>query len=285
MSVAINEKKCPSLGSKSAFRCSSDHGGTIEDEYYKTDNTWELLVHNDDETDSTIEKTNSSNINNTSFEKDVVFVSNEESDDYEVVSDDDECNTTVVNWRRSRQNSISSPDLRYLINNDGLTVVAEEGNILESTTNSKVTSAPSSNTSCWSVSSMGSKASFRDILVSQPNKVSSSCNQSTQQPILKGTKNRVIPKTRFVVVKPQSSTISRNFKSTGDLKALSTLPNNHDDDEDEEDNSYGCSSTEIYNNHKMMGAKGHSTGLKLRPDELKRKLWIQAKKNVQRQQK
>jgi hypothetical protein len=79
----------------------------------------------------------------------------------------------------------------------------------------------------------------------------------------------------FVVVAPK---MKRCTKSTGDLQSL-TLP------EDQECN-YGaagaCDAMEFYN-RKAAGESSRCNGLKLRPDEAKRREWILDKKERQRQ--
>jgi hypothetical protein len=125
-----------------------------------------------------------------------------------------------------------------------------------------------------SVMSFSSGVSFRDAILSRgaadiigetisedgPDKNNSSlCRSEPQKPR---------PRPRFVV-KP----IRRCSKSTGDLQSLAEV--------DEE--AMGDSDAMEFYHRKALGAKGRANGLKIRPDELKRKQFTLQKKQMQRQ--
>ena len=76
-----------------------------------------------------------------------------------------------------------------------------------------------------------------------------------------------------IVVKP----ITRCAKSTGDLQSLSTLHEHNDEEE-----MMGATDAMEFYHRKAQGAKGRSSGLRMRPDEAKRKQFTLHKKSMQR---
>jgi hypothetical protein len=168
--------------------------------------------------------------------------------------------------RRNRSGSISSPDFRKLVfEDDGFTIVSNPGTVL----------------SCWSSSTsdtINPVRTFRDILMTKPkeSKVEGSLEpipSSNHRPIL-ATNNRRMKKSQFVVVR--TSNLKRCAKSSNDLSVI-------DEQEHYDDDRYDDHGVEFYYSNKAMGARGRNNGLKLRPDELKRKDIILHKKNLQRQ--
>jgi len=109
--------------------------------------------------------------------------------------------------------------------------------------------------------------SFRDALLLQQEEEQK--EQETPPPQEKP--KRVKPKMKFVV-KP----ISRRVHSAGDLQGLGAIHENDDED------ILGDSDAMDFYHRKSKGACGRSSGMRLRPDEAKRKDMIIHKKNAQR---
>lgn len=293
-----------------------------------------IRVMNDDETDAD--------------DDDVVVLDNEEDDAIE----DTNRRTNVAGCRtnhplrRSRGNSISSPDLRNLQiyameseyddddNNDfeedyydcaetspttadsspaaitfsedldttSYSIISsnhlDHGSVVSLSTSASLTGI------CNSIKSSG--LSFRDILLRTAAThlhPTTNCQQEENiKKICPPPRSSIMSKTRFVVVPTQKLTVTndnsngtmkRSAYSTNDLQSLDTrrgqqvdfhTSNATNDCDDDYNNNGGGSGVEFYYNHKSMGAKGHVNGLKLRPDEMKRREMIVYKKNLQRQQ-
>lgn len=126
--------------------------------------------------------------------------------------------------------------------------------------------------------------SFRDaILLSPPpgggRRTTTSTLSSASSAAIK--KPRIKPK---FVVKPAER--RRRSKSVGDLQALVNNCNNklgigNDDDEEYAASSGACDAMDYYH-RKAQGQQGRQNGMKLRPDEAKRKQLIINKKDMQR---
>lgn len=134
--------------------------------------------------------------------------------------------------------------------------------------------------------------SFRDAILASPGgrfaatagEPRGSEPQAPQQP--RQQRSRIQP--RYVVVAsppPAASSMRRCSKSTGDLQSLIAAAAVVDDEHEE---SYGSSSsgaacdTMDFYHRKALGATSRSNGLKLRPDEAKRRAMIMLKKEQQR---
>jgi len=199
-----------------------------------------------------------------------------------------------------RKNSQSAPDLRELedggaeeeseaaSNEDeddfssSLVMVSTPPSVADDTTagGSAVMVSNNNNNNPWANKN---KVSFKDAILS-PSKHAQALDVSagvvSQTHKSSRAKTKKI-KSRYVVVKP----IKRCAKSTGDLLSLA---------EQEEEELHGggggggapMGETDAmdYYHRKSHGAKGRENGLKLRPDEAKRKEMIVNKKNAQRQQ-
>lgn len=163
-----------------------------------------------------------------------------------------------------RHCSASSPDLRRLDQLHEIGEQEEEDEGAEASSFAMI-SGPGS------VISLSSGFSFRDAILS-PN-----AYVIDEEEPLSSSGNNIPPKSeprkprarpRFVV-KP----IRRCSKSTGDLQSLAEV------DED----GLGDSDAMDFYHRKALGAKGRTNGLKIRPDELKRKQFTIQKKEMQRQ--
>jgi hypothetical protein len=118
-----------------------------------------------------------------------------------------------------------------------------------------------------SVMSLSSTFSFRDAILSPGAATSTEGEQGAPAALKIRPRPRVKP--RFVVKKP----MKRCIKSTGDLKSLVIQ-------EDEE--VIGAGDAMEFYHRKALGAQTRKNGLKLRPDEAKRKQMIMQKKGLQR---
>jgi hypothetical protein len=121
-----------------------------------------------------------------------------------------------------------------------------------------------------SVMSMSSNFSFRDAILSPGAATSTSTEDEQAATAALKIRPRPRVKPRFVVKKP----MKRCIKSTGDLKSLVIQ-------EDETVGAVASDAMEFYH-RKALGAQSRNNGLKLRPDELKRKQIIMHKKGLQR---
>jgi hypothetical protein len=209
-----------------------------------------------------------------------------EGDDWEMLSptesghlDLDDSGENVVTeiprpLQMARKNSISAPELREL--GEGAATEGEDYSMLDAQSESVVVvntpgSAASSGVMVQPPSSASpwlnkNKVSFRDAILT-PSKYVPAQKLKHGVTANQLVKNRV--KSRYIV-----TPIHRCAKSTGDLLALA---------EEEEHEVLGESDAVEYYQRKSHGAHGHNNGMKLRPDEAKRKVMIVQKKNLQRE--
>lgn len=164
-----------------------------------------------------------------------------------------------------RRNSASSPDLRRFVLDDVIEEGDEEGG--DGGSSFAMVRGPAS------VLSATSGLSFRDaILASNSNgNQTPDAKPSSRVPPTVPTAGRKKIRPRFVV-----TPIRRSVKSTGDLQSLVIQ------EEDEEDVLGDTDAMEFYH-RKAQGVKGRANGMKLRPDEAKRKQMTMYKKDLQRQ--
>jgi hypothetical protein len=178
------------------------------------------------------------------------------------------------------RHSASSPDLRQLQYRH-LSEVGEEedGNDEDCDEGSEAVDASFALISGpGSVMSFSSGVSFRDAILSPgaaetisedgPAPSSPPSGQPADSSLCRSDPRKPRARPRFVV-KP----IRRCSKSTGDLQSLAEV--------DEE--AAGHSDAMEFYHRKALGAKGRANGLKIRPDELKRKQFTIQKKQMQRQ--
>ena len=133
-----------------------------------------------------------------------------------------------------------------------------------------------------SVISMSSSGrSFRDAFLSSPIHEDKATTE-TDPITATNTAPRPYRKAKMVVIKPPSL-IRRCSKSSPNLLGLihEDLANNVVDDQEGE--ILGDTDAAEYYHRKSKGAQGRSNGLKLRPDEAKRKAYAVNKRNLQRQ--
>ena len=198
----------------------------------------------------------------------------EEGDDWEHLSPDESSESqnekpvvVVETDLRSRKlrHSVSTPDLHQ---SDLLDIVEEEGDHDHSS------ELPKEDASSFAMlsgpRSVISVSSFRDAILSQPATTDSSTEEKPKESSRTATQQqRLRVKPKFVV-KP----ISRCAKSTGDLQFLAMI---HEDEE-----VLGETDAMEFYHRKAQGAKSRSNGMKLRPDEAKRKEITMHKKDLQR---
>lgn len=187
-----------------------------------------------------------------------------DTDDWELLTPEEdqfdpvEIDTAYVQQRKpSLRHSASSPDLRRI----ALKVVAEEPN---DDSSYSVVSRPGS------VVSLMSGMSFKDA-------VSSSRPQSPSPDARDDQAPRSAPRPRRIKAKFVVTPIKRCAKSTGDLQSLTIH------EEEEVENFMGDADAPEYYSQKAVGARGRANGLKIRPDEAKRKEFTLQKKSMQRQ--
>lgn len=198
---------------------------------------------------------------------------------FEIVVDEAEVESKVKSTApnpRNLRHCVSSPDFSSI--NAPLLDAVAEGEELDAFS---LISGPAS----VMTASTGMMVSFRDAMLATPGKdVEPAKSQlSSTLPLTRKQRSRIQP--RFVVVaSPPPTAIRRCFKSTGDLKSLvPATMDEHDDDKNSGDGSSGvCDTVEFYN-RKALGSASRSNGLKLRPDEAKRRDMILFKKELQRQ--
>lgn len=123
-----------------------------------------------------------------------------------------------------------------------------------------------------SVFSMASGRSFIDALRSSP--IHEDKETTTTQPVAPNSAPRPYRKAKMVVVQP-TSLIRRCSKSSPNLLGLI-----HEDGHDDE--VLGETDAADYYHRKNKGAQGRTNGMKLRPDEAKRKAFAVNKRNLQR---
>jgi len=194
-----------------------------------------------------------------------------EQDGWEMLSVDDgpvlEPAVVVQADKNVLQHSISTPDLHRLT----LESVAELQEEDNADSSFSMVSGPASVISLSS--NPWSGISFRDAILSSPPGGSEaeplSSKESKQSEIRPRRQPRIKPK---FVVKP----IKRCAKSTGDLQSFAKKY------DDESDDALGACDAMDYYHRKDKGQQGRQNGLKLRPDEAKRKQIIVNKKDMQR---
>jgi hypothetical protein len=163
----------------------------------------------------------------------------------------------VVN-RKVLRHAESSPDFRRAFD---LKAVMEAEDDDDASGSFAMVSGPGS------VMSMSSTFSFRDAILS-PGAVTSAEDEQGAGTALK-IRPRPRVKPRFVVKKP----MKRCAKSTGDLTSLVIQ---------EEEEVIGASDAMEFYHRKALGVQTRKNGLKLRPDEAKRKQIILNKKSLQK---
>jgi hypothetical protein len=126
--------------------------------------------------------------------------------------------------------------------------------------------------SVWSTATGGGK-SFRDALFASPIREDGADDAeeaATSTKVAPSSAPRRYRKPKIVV-----APIHRCSKSTGDLRSLALIH--------EEGDVLGDTDATEYYHRKTKGAQGRSNGMKLRPDEAKRKEFAVNKRKVQRQ--
>ena len=157
---------------------------------------------------------------------------------------------------RTLRHAASSPDLRKF----HLADIVEE----HDETSSRDGSSFAMISGPQSVMSVSSGFSFRDAILSKSAAPVQNEDAAADQPV---QQRRIKPK---FVVKP----IKRCSKSTGDLQSLNAIG--------EDDEVLGETDAMDFYHRKAKGAKNRSSGLRLRPDEAKRKAITMNKKEMQR---
>jgi len=211
--------------------------------------------------------------NNKKQEEEWELLSSESASDQQEEQDETEQNLSdqqpagqhvvVVSNPKLLYHAASSPDLRRCCD---LRAVQEDEVSVDGSFS--MVSGPAS------VVSMASGFSFRDALAASSSSAAAVAEnepETQQQQGNSRTRTRVKP--RFVVVQP----IKRCAKSTGDLRSLTIQ-----EEEDEEERPGASDAMEFYH-RKALGAATRQQGLRLRPDEAKRKQIIMFKKGLQQQ--
>lgn len=283
-----DEEEWPSLGggtgggsSTAAVAKNQSQKPESSHDDHDDNNEWEFLAPPADE-DSTrlTEQEHSSNVSSLNR---VVF-----QEQVEIVAA-----AAVASNPRLLRHSASSPDLRRFSLLSAVGEDVEELSLGAAATDDSF-SMVSGVGSVWSTaaaSSWSGGLSFRDVMLAKAKQDSAALStpqKSGQEGNNKAaTSPRRRPKAKFVVVSP----IKRCAKSTGDLQSLVIVEG---DDEDCVGGGGGggggagpvlgeTDAMDFYH-RKDKGAKGYSNGLKLRPDEAKRRSIIMHKKDVQRKQ-
>jgi len=216
----------------------------------------------------------SKTINKEDQEWDMLSPNDDDDDTVPVNESDNDAVVVEKPPHLSRKNSHSCPDLQD----------AEESNPWkdDEEKDSSIIVVPhpaSSNDNDYSGSSDNmwlnkNKVSFKDAILTPSKYVPEGkikhhgTNTTTDPP-----HQRKIMKSRYVV-KP----ITRCAKSANDLLSLTNGVN----DEEDQEEILGATDAQEYYNRKSHGAHGRNNGLKIRPDEAKRKSMIVAKKEQQR---
>ena len=115
----------------------------------------------------------------------------------------------------------------------------------------------------------GAPVSFRDAILVQASQTKSDNDNNADNSQSSSTSRPRIRQAKYVVVQ---TTMTRCAKSTGDLRSLSQCDSEIMGETDAMD----------FYHRKALGAKGRVSGLRLRPDEAKRKEMTMNKKNMQR---
>jgi hypothetical protein len=195
-------------------------------------------------------------------------------------------NVVMVDMNRSNpkvlRRSASSPDMRQL-HYRHLAEIGEEDEENDDDSDDEGSDTFDAEASSFavlsgpgSVVSFASGVSFRDVILSSPGAAAASdtatgpTHGQNRRDLLPRSEPRKPRSRPRIVVQP----IRRCSKSTGDLQSLAEV------DED----AAGHSDAMDFYNRKWLGAKGRANGLKMRPDELKRKQFTMQKKEMQRQQ-
>ena len=116
----------------------------------------------------------------------------------------------------------------------------------------------------------GGPISFRDAILVQASQRAKGDDDNADNSQSSSTSRPRIRQAKYVVV--QTTTMTRCAKSTGDLRLLSQCDSEVMGETDAMD----------FYHRKALGAKGRVSGLRLRPDEAKRKEMTMNKKNMQR---
>jgi hypothetical protein len=195
--------------------------------------------------------------------------------------------------RRSLRHSLSSPIFGSVREIDIDEDSSGDGDDFFLDDSFDVVSRPGSVLSAWTTSSPA-KLSFRDAILSKSvssEDISKTEDDSATGPQQLRRKGNMQPK--FVV-----TSLRRNVHSTGDLPSLGRIceerskGSHQKSDIQSDDDLYpgsgasplSCDTMEFYN-RKILGAQSRKNGLKLRPDEAKRKQMIMYKKSLQKQRK
>lgn len=183
--------------------------------------------------------------------------------DWEIVRQDDDTDEAieiqvVPSSMRKLRHCASSPDLRFL--GKALEAVDEHDDE-DVTVDSAITDSSA-------VLVSKKMTSFRDAILSPSKEMPDEKKDPESAERQARPKQKIKPK--FVVTTP----IRRCSKSTGDLRSLVI----------HEDEVLGETDAMDYYHRKAMGAAGRVNGLKIRPDELKRKTFTLNKKQAQREQ-
>ena len=270
---------------------------------------WEVL--NDDTTNISISQ-NGSNHNTTT--------TSTTTTDFVVVHYDVHDPTCMIQSERSSpinrkmlHHSVSSPILSGAIGtsndinhniDDAVVIGADDSFTLVSDVASVWTQSTVGNHTTTTTTTTIKTVSFRDAILLSPTKIQTQQNAAIQQQYIPPKqRSRIQP--RFVVVPSPSKhmNIQRCTKSTGDLQKLGHIMSLSESDRTnnvsynseyiDNEESDSCSSNSSNHDHtyddefyyrKAIGCASHMNGLKLRPDEAKRKNMILYKKNQQRQQ-
>eukprot|EP00543_Licmophora_paradoxa_P003575 CAMPEP_0202452774 /NCGR_PEP_ID=MMETSP1360-20130828/10896_1 /ASSEMBLY_ACC=CAM_ASM_000848 /TAXON_ID=515479 /ORGANISM="Licmophora paradoxa, Strain CCMP2313" /LENGTH=244 /DNA_ID=CAMNT_0049071685 /DNA_START=96 /DNA_END=830 /DNA_ORIENTATION=- len=177
-----------------------------------------------------------------------------------------------------RQKSASVPDLQIYLQSATLEIVAEEEDHNGQKTEPPMkipTTRTLSLKGGWGAG--GKSMSFRDVILSttggieeQKGTMNTNNDTVTTGANTERTKKKIKPK--FVVTKPLM--MRRCSKSTGDLQKMAF----------DFDETFGETDAMEYYNRKAHGSRSRRNGLKIRPDEAKRRDISLHKRNIQRQE-
>ena len=193
------------------------------------------------------------------------------------------CDVVVVDVNpKFLHHSSSSPDLRrwslHDINDNDEDEDWEQGTRDAESSSYAMIEEPGSVASISCSSFHPSRISFRDaILARHPMPHRDDGGGQPPAPRSELRKPRARPR---YVVRP----IRRCTKSTGDLQSLAAVPEDDGDGTDPDRDVLGAADASDFYHRKALGAKGRANGLKIRPDELKRKQFALQRKEMQRRQ-